>query len=152
MITAFEDSLPSYDIDFIDNKVYVSFGSSVSSSSWTGSIGGSVRIYSLGEILSIDESQSLPGKFALHENYPNPFNPSTTIRFDLPVNTSATLTIYNTIGQKVKSYKAQGASSGRYKIKWNGTNEIGAPVSAGIYLYELQTKGSIKTKKMILLK
>ena len=88
----------------------------------------------------------------LHDNYPNPFNPSTQIRFDLPFNGDAQLTIYNMIGQKVKQYSMRNISAGYHSLTWNATNEQGDPVSAGVYLYQLQYSCSIFTKKMILLK
>jgi len=103
------------------------------------------------EYLSI-ESEGVPNEFALHENYPNPFNPTTQIRFDLPEMSNVTLTIYNMIGQKIKSFTMQSAPAGYHSLTWNATNDLGAPVSAGVYLYQLQTEGFIKTKKMILLK
>jgi len=88
----------------------------------------------------------------LYENYPNPFNPTTTIRFDLPIASDANLVIYNMLGQKVRTFQMNNISPGAHTIKWNATNDLGAQVSAGIYLYQLQTEGFIKTKKMILLK
>ena len=98
------------------------------------------------------ENESIPAEFALHENYPNPFNPTTQIRFDLPEMGNATLTIYNMLGQKVKTFNMHSNPAGYHSIKWNATNDLGDPVSAGVYLYQLQTKGFVKTKKMILLK
>ena len=103
------------------------------------------------DYLSI-ESEGVPNEFALHENYPNPFNPTTQIRFDLPEMSNVTLTIYNMIGQKIKSFTMQSAPAGYHSLTWNATNDLGAPVAAGVYLYQLQTEGFIKTKKMVLLK
>jgi len=103
------------------------------------------------DYLSI-ESEGIPNEFALHENYPNPFNPTTQIRFDLPVMGNATLTIYNMIGQKIRTFTMQSAPAGYHSLTWNATNDLGAPVAAGVYLYQLQTDGFIKTKKMVLLK
>ena len=98
------------------------------------------------------ESEGIPNEFALHENYPNPFNPTTQIRFDLPEMSNVNLTIYNMLGQKVKTYTIQTAPAGYHSLTWNATNDLGVPVSAGVYLYQLQTDGFIKTKKMVLLK
>ena len=98
------------------------------------------------------ESEGIPTEFALHENYPNPFNPSTTLRFDLPEVNDITLTIYNMLGQKVKVFNMQSAPSGYHALKWNATNDLGDPVSAGVYLYQLQAKDFVKTRKMVLLK
>ena len=103
------------------------------------------------DYLSI-ESEGIPTEFALHENYPNPFNPTTQIRFDLPEMGNVTLSIYNMLGQKVKTFNMQSAPAGYHALTWNATNDLGAPVAAGVYLYQLQTKGFVKTKKMVLLK
>lgn len=98
------------------------------------------------------ENESIPAKFALHENYPNPFNPTTQIHFDLPEMGNATLTIYNMIGQKIKSFNMQSTPAGYHSLTWNSTNDFGIPVSAGVYLYQLETEAFVKTKKMVLLK
>ena len=98
------------------------------------------------------ESEGIPTEFALHENYPNPFNPTTTLRFDLPEVSNITLTIYNMLGQKVKVFNMHSAPAGYHALKWNATNDYGAPVGAGVYLYQLQAKDFVKTRKMVLLK
>jgi hypothetical protein len=98
------------------------------------------------------EGEGVPVEFALHENYPNPFNPTTTLRFDLPEVSDITLTIYNMLGQKVRTFNYQNTSAGYHSIKWNATNDYGEQVGAGVYLYQLQTKGFVKTRKMVLLK
>ena len=94
----------------------------------------------------------IPTDFTLHENYPNPFNPTTTLRFDIPEISDVTVTIFNMIGQKIKSFNMQSAPAGYHSLTWDATNDLGAPVAAGVYLYQLQTEGFIKTKKMVLLK
>jgi hypothetical protein len=96
--------------------------------------------------------KGVPTDFALHDNYPNPFNPTTTLRFDLPEISDVRLTIYNVLGKRVKSFKMQNTPAGYHSIRWNATNDFGSPVSAGVYLYQLQAKDFVKTKKMILLK
>jgi hypothetical protein len=98
------------------------------------------------------EGEGVPVEFALHENYPNPFNPTTTLRFDLPEVSDITLTIYNMLGQKVRTFDYQNTSAGYHSVKWNATNDYGDPVGAGVYLYQLQTKDFVKTRKMVLLK
>jgi len=98
------------------------------------------------------ESEGIPTEFALHENYPNPFNPTTTLRFDLPEVSDITLTIYNMLGQKVRTFNYQNTSAGYHSVKWNATNDYGEQVGAGVYLYQLQTKDFVKTRKMVLLK
>jgi flagellar hook assembly protein FlgD len=98
------------------------------------------------------ESEGIPTEFALHENYPNPFNPTTTLRFDLPEVSSITLTIYNMLGQKVRTFDYQNTSAGYHSVTWDATNDLGQQVGAGVYLYQLQTKDFVKTRKMVLLK
>ena len=96
--------------------------------------------------------KAIPLEYTLHENYPNPFNPTTTLRFDLPNISDVNLTIYNMLGQKVKTFNMQNTPAGFHSLIWNATNDYGDPVSAGIYLYQLQAKGFVKTRKMVLLK
>ena len=98
------------------------------------------------------EGKGIPTEFVLHENYPNPFNPTTILRFDLPEVSNLTLTIYNMLGQKVKTFNMQSTPAGYHSVKWNATNDYGDPVGAGVYLYQLQTKDFVKTRKMVLLK
>ena len=98
------------------------------------------------------ESEIIPTEYALHDNFPNPFNPTTTLRFDLPEVSDITLTIYNMLGQKVKTFNYQNTSAGYHSVTWGATNDYGDPVGAGVYLYQLQTKDFVKTRKMVLLK
>ena len=98
------------------------------------------------------ETEGIPTEFALHENYPNPFNPTTTLRFDIPEVSSITLTIYNMLGQKVKTFDMNDTPAGYHSIKWNATNDYGDPVSAGVYLYQLRANQYVMTRKMVLLK
>ena len=102
--------------------------------------------------LSLDDVSATPKSFMLHDNYPNPFNPKTQIRFDIPKVSNVTLTIYNMLGQKVRTFTMQSVPAGYHALTWNATNDYGVPVSAGLYLYQLQTEGFVQTKKMILLK
>jgi hypothetical protein len=97
-------------------------------------------------------SEGIPTEFALYENYPNPFNPTTTLRFDLPEMNDVTLTIYNMLGQKVRTFNMQSTAAGYHSITWDATNDFGEQVGAGVYLYQLRAGAFVKTKKMILLK
>ena len=98
------------------------------------------------------EGEGVPVEFALHENYPNPFNPTTTLRFGLPEVSDITLTIYNMLGQKVRTFNYQNTSAGYHSVTWDAANDLGQQVGAGVYLYQLQTKDFVKTRKMVLLK
>ena len=81
------------------------------------------------------EEELLPEEFALGQNYPNPFNPSTQIRYALPVQSKVTIVIYNMLGGKVRTLVNDYQDAGYRNILWNATNDIGAPVSAGMYIY-----------------
>ena len=100
----------------------------------------------------LETIENIPNAFALHENYPNPFNPTTTLRFDIPEVTNVTLTVFNLLGQKVITFDYKDISAGYHSVKWDATNDFGEPVGAGVYLYQLQAKDFIKTRKMVLLK
>jgi hypothetical protein len=103
-------------------------------------------------VLSVNEENMIPDVFALHQNYPNPFNPVTTLRYDLPENGLVNITIYDMLGRQVKTLINQTQDAGYRSIIWDATNDYGKPVSAGIYLYQIQAGENISTKKMVLLK
>lgn len=88
----------------------------------------------------------------LRSNFPNPFNPSTTISFLLPKDASCTLEVYNIRGQKVKTLINETRFAGNHSVVWTGLDDNGKPVSSGLYFYRLTTPNSIQTNKMLLLK
>ena len=98
------------------------------------------------------DGYAIPEQFSLHQNYPNPFNPVTTLRYDLPENSLVTITIYDMLGRQVKTLINQTQDAGYKSVIWNATNDYDKPVSAGIYLYQIQAGEYISTKKMVLLK
>ena len=94
-----------------------------------------------------------PTSFSLAVARPNPFNPSTTIAYELPEQTHVTITVYNQLGQKVIRLVDQVQAAGRYEVEWHGTNTRGAGVASGIYLYRITSgSGYTDTKRMALLK
>jgi len=95
---------------------------------------------------------SMPGNSALHQNYPNPFNPTTQIKYDLPEDALVTINIYDLMGRSIKSLVNSQQSAGYRSIQWNATNNLGEPVSAGMYIYTIQAGQFRQTKKMVLLK
>jgi hypothetical protein len=101
--------------------------------------------------LSIDGAD-IPEVFALHQNYPNPFNPTTQIRYDLPEDAMVSITIYDLMGRSIKSLVNSNQSAGYRSVQWNATNNLGEPVSAGMYIYMIQAGKFSQTKKMVLLK
>jgi uncharacterized Ntn-hydrolase superfamily protein len=115
---------------------------------WSSTITGS------SEILN-----TLPGKIVLFPNYPNPFNPSTTIRYQLPTAAKVVLTIYNLLGQEVNTLVRQRQPAGYYEIEWDGRDNPGNPAPSGVYIYRIRVFASpgegptfIQTRKMLLLK
>ena len=85
-------------------------------------------------------------------NYPNPFNPITKLRYTIPKNGLVSIIIYDMLGRQVKTLVNQTQNAGYASVIWDATNDYGKPVSAGIYLYQIQTSEYIQTKKMVLLK
>ena len=100
----------------------------------------------------IELDAQLPHILVLYPNYPNPFNPVTTLRYDLPEQTHVNITIYDMLGRQVKTLINHTQDAGYRSVIWNATNDYGKPVSAGIYLYQIQAGDYISTKKMVLLK
>lgn len=97
-------------------------------------------------------SVDLPTEFSLGDNYPNPFNPTTTINFALPEDASVTLEVYDTMGRRIATLMSSQLAAGRYEAQWNGRNEAGAPVASGIYLYRIKAGSFTETKTMLLMK
>ncbi|SVB54890.1 uncharacterized protein METZ01_LOCUS207744, partial [marine metagenome] len=77
----------------------------------------------------------MPKEIFLSSNYPNPFNPTTQIRYDLPEDALVSITIYDIMGRSIKSLVNSNQSAGYRSIQWNATNNLGEPVSAGMYIY-----------------
>ena len=94
----------------------------------------------------------VPGVFALHQNYPNPFNPKTEIRFDIPEASAIEISIYNLMGQKVKTLANEEMTPGYHTMQWDGTNDRGSMVSTGMYFYTLHTNKYHAMRKMLFLK
>jgi hypothetical protein len=94
----------------------------------------------------------IPGEFALQQNFPNPFNPSTTIRYDLPEEGFVNLTIYNMMGQKVRTLRLETMQPGYHSMVWDGMNDVGSQVATGMYFYSIHTGSFQATKKMLFLK
>lgn len=103
------------------------------------------------ELVSKPE-QVLPVEFSLSQNYPNPFNPATNISYALPANAYVRLTIYNILGQKVKTLVDSEQTAGYKNVIWDGKNDRGEDVSSGIYFYRINAGSFTKTAKMSLLK
>ena len=103
-------------------------------------------------VLWADLGIAIPDEFAIHQNYPNPFNPVTTLRYDLPEQGHVRITIYDMLGRDVKTLINGYQDPGYKSINWDATNDYGKPVSAGMYLYQIQAGEYMQTKKMVYLK
>ena len=105
-------------------------------------------------LVAIDDNQPLaiPREFSLEQNYPNPFNPTTTIRYGLKGDGQVTLTIYNMLGQKVRTLVNGYQNAGFREVVWNGTNDLGNRVASGVYFYRLEAQDFVTSRKMILMK
>ena len=102
--------------------------------------------------LAIDNGLAVPIEFALQQNYPNPFNPSTQIQYALPTDANVTIAIYDLVGRQVRTLVNQQVTAGYHSTLWNATNNMGSPVSAGVYIYTITANDFRDVKKMILLK
>ncbi len=99
-----------------------------------------------------DDVKTNPYEYALHENYPNPFNPITTLRYDISKDSFVSITVYDLLGNVVNNLVNTNQSSGHKSVQWNATDNLGQPVSAGVYLYTIEAGDFRHTKKMIFLK
>lgn len=96
---------------------------------------------------SVSNTAPLPKTFALDQNYPNPWNSSTTIRYSLPYSSFVTLSVYNTLGQQVAQLVAEQQSAGYYQVVFHGSG-----LASGVYLYRLYAADYVVTEKMLLLR
>jgi hypothetical protein len=102
------------------------------------------------QVSIIDET--LPITYNLYNAYPNPFNPVTTLHYNLPEGSYVDIIVYDILGKVVNNLVDGNQSSGYKSVQWNATNNAGQPVSAGLYLYTIQAGDFRQTKKMVLLK
>jgi hypothetical protein len=136
-----------------------------SGTNWADTAGGAGHHYKIaavdfsgneGEAAGPDATTGSPGGlpevFALHQNNPNPFNPATEIRFDLPIASKrVTLTIFDVAGRTVRTLHDGPMSAGRHSVAWRGRDDRGRGVSSGVYFYRLDSPGVGQTRKMLLL-
>ncbi|MCF7841466.1 MAG: T9SS type A sorting domain-containing protein, partial [Lentisphaeria bacterium] len=112
-----------------------------------------------GEIVSTDlvtaiitNPLSMPLQYSLEQNYPNPFNPTTTIQYDLPEPALVSLTIFNQLGQPIRTLVNGEKAAGYQAVVWDGQNNAGQQVGTGIYFYQMRAGQFSQTRKMLLLK
>ncbi|MFQ5822684.1 MAG: amidohydrolase family protein [bacterium] len=106
----------------------------------------------LGTSVASPGTEELPETFELSQNHPNPFNPTTTIQYQVHKTSHVNLVIYTLLGQKVATLVAEVQPAGVYSVPWPGKDDTGRNVASGLYLYQLRTKDFVKVKKMLLLR
>jgi hypothetical protein len=133
------------DYTFTDNNVVsgVTYEYRISDVDYSGK----VEILKTITINITENSTDIPKTYALNSAYPNPFNPTTTISYDLPNSSFVTISVYDITGNLVENLMNENKEAGSYSVKWNASN-----ISSGIYLYRLVTNDFVSTKKLILLK
>ena len=107
----------------------------------------------LDDLLSeVETDTKEPQEFVLHPNYPNPFNPSTTLSFSLPAAQTVDIDIYDTRGRRVRTLSRARYAAGTHSLTWNGRDDFGMPAAAGVYLLRVQAGEYQHTRKMVLVK
>ncbi len=96
--------------------------------------------------------KGIPREFRLYSNYPNPFNPTTTIQYDLAEKSNISIEVFDVLGKKVKTLLNLDQAAGEYSIRWDGKNDAGVSVTSGVYFYKMVTPKYTRTQKMMLLK
>ncbi len=102
--------------------------------------------------VGVKDEKGLPVSYELLQNFPNPFNPSTTINYSVPQHSDVSLVIYNILGSKIRTLVNNSQAQGNYSVVWNGKDDFGNSVSSGIYFYALKAGDISFVKKMILMK
>ncbi|MBN62681.1 MAG: hypothetical protein CME20_15095, partial [Gemmatimonadetes bacterium] len=107
-----------------------------------------------GQVLDLDQlaARQTPAAFALQPNFPNPFNPATTIPYQLAVDAPVRLEVFDILGQKIKTLVAENQPAGFHRAVWDSRDDGGRPVAAGVYFYRLQAGDFNRVRKLLLLK
>ncbi|MCK4640437.1 MAG: T9SS type A sorting domain-containing protein, partial [Candidatus Marinimicrobia bacterium] len=103
-------------------------------------------------VLGVEKINTMPKAYALNQNYPNPFNPTTSIAYSIPENAHVKLTIYNMLGQQIRTLVDNRQTAHSYRATWDATDSFGNSVPSGIYFYTIEANNYFATKKMVLLK
>ncbi len=103
-------------------------------------------------LVGIASEIAIPEKFELSQNFPNPFNPMTTIRYALPEKANVRLTIYNMLGKEVRTLVNEFEEAGYKSVIWDGLDQYGRSLSTGVYIYRIQAGDFTQTRKMVFMK
>jgi hypothetical protein len=99
-----------------------------------------------------DKNGAIVADYRLHQNYPNPFNPGTLIQYEIPQAGPVVLKVFNAMGQEIRTLVNAVEPAGRHRINWDGRDNHGQEVPAGVYLYRLQAGSFVENRKMTLLR
>ncbi len=132
--------------NFKDNELYTYYISDIETN------GKETKHTELAQSVVYEIKSQVVDRFQLKQNFPNPFNPSTTISYNLGESVDVSLTIYNEKGEFVKELVNENQSQGSHEVVWNGTDSFGKEVSSGTYFYKIETESFTRSHKMILLK
>ena len=143
-----------------ETAIYRTICSSVILGSFADGDGLNTKAFIMGQYInyltrqatSVNENSITPNTIVLGKNYPNPFNPTTTINYNISKQANVKLSIYNLKGEKVRVLVNKILNAGSYKAVWNGKNNAGKIVASGVYLYKLSSENSTQLKRMILMK
>ena len=103
-------------------------------------------------VRQLRSSRLLPTSYFLGSNFPNPFNPSTSIEYALPRAGQVALDVFNIAGQRIRPLVDEGQhAAGIYTVEWDGRDQLGRQAGSGVYFYRLETVGFVKTRKMLLI-
>lgn len=114
--------------------------------------GRSMYRLNVGDVTSVEPRPPVPAHFALYQNFPNPFNPETTIRFDLQNTSQVRLQVYDILGRHVRTLIDESVSAGGHRINWDGRDDSGHAVASGTYIYRLENQDRILARRMVLLR
>jgi hypothetical protein len=114
--------------------------------------GNTVNFLNLTNLSNYETEVYIPQYFSLKQNYPNPFNPNTTIYYSLLNESMVTIIIYDILGKEINQLISQRKPQGNHSVEWNGDDNFGNHVNAGIYLYQIQSVDFVQTKKMVLMR
>lgn len=122
----------------------------ISKFSYPSFVGYNIEVYST-PASGVEEVRT-PNQFRLYQNFPNPFNPSTTIKFSLPAADNVHVRIFDIQGELIKTISSDIKAAGENEIAWDGTNDYGVKQPSGVYVYQLNSKVGTEARKMLLLK
>ncbi len=131
----------------VDNLPHLKAAFASSRAGWSGGANDSVYKWTGNLLVSVKQTNEIVHGFRLEHNYPNPFNPSTTIRYALPRSGHVTLKVYNLLGHEIANLVNEDKAPGRYEARWDASQ-----FASGVYFYRLVAGSFTETKKLVLLR